>query len=64
MQNGKSPVVYGMPCKFYKVMWENIGDDFIHLDSKAFSLGHLIESINQGLINIIPRNAHKDTIGD
>lgn len=34
----------------------------LYLDSKAFSSGGLIEYINQGLTNIILKNAHRDTI--
>lgn len=53
----------GIPCEFYKVIWDIVGDDFSHMDSKTFSIRCLSEFINQGIIKTIPNNSLKDTIG-
>lgn len=63
MQNGKSPGMDGLPCEFYKAMWDTVGDDFRILASEAFSLGHFTESFNQGFLKQIPKNASRDSIG-
>jgi hypothetical protein len=31
----------GLPCEFYKVMWDTTGDDFCNLAYEVFSLGSL-----------------------
>lgn len=53
----------GLPCEFYKAMWDTIGDEFCRLASKVFSFGRLSEFLNQGLIKLIPKNFTNDTIG-
>lgn len=63
MQNGKSRGMDGLPCEFYKVMWDTTGDDFCSLASEDFASGRLSEILNQGLINLIPKNAAMDSIG-
>jgi len=44
-------------------MWDTIGDDLCCLAAKAFSSRVLTESLNQGLIGLIPNNTARDTIG-
>jgi hypothetical protein len=56
MQNGKSSGIDGLPCEFYKEMWDIVGDDFCNLAHEVFSIGCLSESLNQGLIKLIPKN--------
>ena len=41
VNNGKSHGLDGIPCEFYKVIWDTIGDDFCHMTSEAFSVGCL-----------------------
>jgi hypothetical protein len=63
MKNGKSLVSDGLPCEFYNAMWDSIGDDLYCLAIEAISSGVLTESLNQGLIKIIPKNVARDTSG-
>lgn len=63
MQNGKSPGLYGLPCEFYKSLWDAIGEDFCSMASEVFASGCLSEFINQGLIKLIPKNVAIDSIG-
>lgn len=63
MQNGKASGIDGLPCEFYKAMWDSIGDDFCCLVDEIFTSGSLSQFLNQGLINLIPKNASRDTIG-
>lgn len=63
MKNGKSPGMDGLPCEFYKAMWDNVGDYFCGLVFDAFSTGCPTETLNRGLIKLIPKNASRDTIG-
>ena len=44
-------------------MWSRVGDDFCALANEMFSTGSLSEFLNRGLINIIPKNSIRDTIG-
>ena len=53
----------GIPCEFYNVMSDTIGDDLGHMAYEEFSTRCLSEFINQGLIKIIPKNTLRDTIG-
>jgi hypothetical protein len=62
MKNGKSQWFDGPPCEF-KAMWGMIRDDFCCLVVEVFSFEMLIESLNQGLITLIPKNVARDTIG-
>jgi len=43
-KNGKSLGLDGLPCVFYKAMWDVIEDDFCSLVVEAFSFGMLFES--------------------
>jgi hypothetical protein len=52
----------GLPCEFYKAMWDTIGDDFCSLAFKVFSFGWLFVFLNQGLIKLIPKKAARDFI--
>jgi hypothetical protein len=58
MQNENSPSMNGLPCKFYKAMWDTIGDDFV-----AWHLRPSPQDFNQGLIKLIPKNASRDSTG-
>lgn len=59
---GKSSGIDGFPCEFYKEMWDTIGDDFWYLTFKPFPKV-LFKPLNQGLIEITPKNAIRDTVG-
>jgi len=63
MQNGKSLGMDGLPCEFYKTMWDAIGDDFCHVVDEVFMTGRMSQFLNQGLIKLININAARDTIG-
>jgi hypothetical protein len=52
----------GLPCEFYKAMWDTIGDDFSHLEIKVFNSNRLFKYLNQELIKLIPKNAAANTI--
>lgn len=55
MKNSKSLGFDRVSCDLYKAMWDIVGDDFSHLDSKDIALRCLKWSINQGLIKFIPK---------
>ena len=31
MKNDRSPGIDGLPCEFYKTMWDIVGDDVLHM---------------------------------
>jgi hypothetical protein len=41
MQNGKSLGIDGLPCEFYKEMWDMVGVNFCNLANEVFSIGSL-----------------------
>ena len=50
MQNGKSSSMNGLPCEFYKVMWDIVGYDFA-----AWHINLSPWEIKQALIKLIPK---------
>jgi hypothetical protein len=52
----------GLPCDFYKAMWDTIGDDLCSLASRDFLTSRSSDFLNQGLIKFILNNAYKDSI--
>ena len=62
MKNGKSPRLDGIPCEFYNLVWECIGEDFYCLVIEVFSSGCISKILNQGL-TLIPKNGVHDSIG-
>ena len=58
---GESSSINGLPCEFYKVIWDTVRDDFCSLvwegSSRKFS-----EFLNQHLIKFIPKNTTRDII--
>jgi hypothetical protein len=63
MKNGKYLGKDGLPCEFYKGMWDMIGDDFCHLVVKVFTFHRFSESLNLGSIKLNSKNVARDTIG-
>ena len=63
MKNGKSPRLDAFPCEFHNSIWDCIREDFYCLAAKIFCFGCLIETLNQGLTKLIPKNGARDAIG-
>lgn len=63
MKNWKSLGIDGLACEFYKATWDIVGDDFYCMVVEAFSTGCLTKTLNQGLINLMPKNVARDTLG-
>lgn len=63
MKNGKSHGIDGLPCEFFKLVWDTVVDDLCCMAKDDFLSGTLIASHNQGLIELIPKNATQDSIG-
>ena len=63
MQNGESPGINGLPCEFYKAMWDTVGDYFCNLIWEVFYFRKLSKSLTQGLIKFIPKNVVRYYLG-
>jgi hypothetical protein len=44
-------------------MWDTVEEDFSSLTCEAFFARSLLESLNHGLLKVIPKNFAKDSIG-
>jgi hypothetical protein len=60
--NEKSPRIDGLPCEFFKAMWDMIVDDLCRMAKQCFSSGSMTKSMNQGLIKSILKNAIRESI--
>ena len=58
---GESSSINGLPCEFYKVIWDTVRDDFCSLVWEGSSQ-KLLEFLNQHLIKFIPKNTVRDII--
>lgn len=58
MADEKAPRCDGFPFEFYKVLWEDIGPDSLHIYHKAYiskSLGNIINKGNIKFVRIFLR---------
>ena len=59
MQNCKSPGIDGLPKEFYFLNWDFLGDSFVKMANRCFSLGTLSETQKLGVITLICKNPEK-----
>jgi hypothetical protein len=52
----------GLLCEFFKAMWDTVGGNLCCMDSENLSSSNLTESLNQGIIKLIPKNVSHETI--
>ena len=57
----KSPGTDGLPCEFYKVFWEDIGETLTNALNFSYEIGNLTISQRRGIVKLIPKK-DSDTI--
>ena len=55
MPSSKTPGTDGLPCKFYKVFWSDVGQIFINSLNYSYESGRLSISQRRGIIKLIPK---------
>ena len=55
MAAGKSPGIDGLPCEFYKVFWEDIGETLTNALNFSYEIGNLTISQRRGIVKLIPK---------
>ena len=54
-KNGKTPGNDGLPIEFYKIFWDEIGQDFIQCMTHNFQIGEMSTSQKQAVITLIDK---------
>ena len=62
MQPNKSPGPDGMPSYFFQKFWQIVKSDIVHAVQSFFHSGHILKSINETLISLIPKTENPTTI--
>ena len=52
---GKSPGTDGLPCEFYMVFWEDIGESLTSPFNFSYEIGNLTISQRRGIVKLIPK---------
>ena len=56
MVSEKTPGTDGLPCEFYKVFWNDIGEILIKAHNYSYDTGNLSISQRRGIVKLIPKN--------
>ena len=55
MAAGKSPGTDGLPCEFYMVFWEDIGETLTSAFNFSYEICNLTISQRRGIVKLIPK---------
>ena len=55
MASDKSPGTDGLPCEFYKVLWNDVAEILIKSFNYSYEMGKLSISQSRGIIKLIPK---------
>ena len=59
MASGKTPGSNGLPCEFYKVLWNDLAEILLSALNFPFETGHLSISQRRGIVKLVPKKDAK-----